>query len=141
MTGILGVELGSDLQAAIAKLDRLGDPEKPATKRYEREGRSIEQKMLWQLKETDYASIYIKANKEGRIEQITAFLRPGREAAFETIGEVAKAPIHNETTVVWDVLRPRRKPMRVVATGHNGKAGVIKLFLVRNSRPWEGEQD
>lgn len=142
MTGILGVELGSTLEKAHARLDPLNDPARPPKEQKEREEGSIEHKVLWQLKATDYSSIYVKADREGQIEYITGFLRPGRELPFEKVGEVAKAPVRSETTVVWDVLRRKRKPMRVVATGQKSRASVIKLFVVKSTRPWsDGKMD
>jgi len=141
ITGILGVELGSEVKKAHQKLDLLADPVHPTKNRPDREEGSVEYKILWQFKETDYSSIYIKADRDGRIEYIAGFLRPGRELPFEKIGEVTKAPIHNGTTAVWDVLRPKRRPMRVVATGQGGRASVIKLFVVKTARPWEETAD
>lgn len=135
MTGVLGVELGSSLEKAHAKLDKLNDSARPRKEDKEAEGGEKEYKILWQLEKTDYSSIYVKADDEKRVQSITAFVRPGREIPFDKIGEAKKAPVRSETTIAWDVIRPKRAPMRVVASGKNSKANVIKLFVVERRLP------
>jgi hypothetical protein len=50
MTAVLGLELGSTLKQAHAKLDKLSDPKHPPKE--ETEG--SEGKVLWQMADTDY---------------------------------------------------------------------------------------
>ena len=160
MTSILDIELGSALDEAHEKLDKLcstgtppkeegGDDDKKghdADEKSERVGGEKEQtehkpdageeqeeghKVLWQLAGTDYSAVYITADDKERIESITGFLRPEKQLPFAVIGEVSKAPVKGDDSVVWDVLRPGQPLFRVVARGSNGKAASIRLFVVR----------
>jgi len=126
-TDILGVELGSTLQAAHAKLDGLNDPAQPWKELKARDGAV---KAVWQLDKTPYKSVYVKTNAKREIDYLTGFVRAGEEVPFEQIGEAKKAPLQNDTTIVWDVIRPNRPPIRLVAEGKERKASVIKLFVV-----------
>src|SRR6266481_8154983 len=83
MTSILGIELGSTLEQAHAKLDELSDPRHPPKE--EEEG--SESKILWQIAKTDYSTVFMKADTEKKITYINAILRPGKEIPFEKIGE------------------------------------------------------
>ena len=135
-TAILEIELDSTLQSARSKLDSLGQPmarlvdeggEVP--KRSERE-----HKVSWQLAKTDYGSVVLKADEKERITYIAAFLRPGKEMPFDKIGELEKAPVLTNRVVAWDVLRPNRPLIRVVARGADRKANSITMFIVKRPR-------
>ena len=73
----------------------------------------------------------VKADNEQRLTSMTVSLRPGKEAPFDKIGEISKAPIHTETQVAWDVLQPNRPLIRVIASGANNKASTISIFVVK----------
>ena len=88
MISILDLELGSTLEQAHAKLDKLSDPAHPPKE--EEEG--PERKVLWQLAGTDYSAVFVKSDERKRVTYIDAFLRPGKEIPFEKIGETKKAP-------------------------------------------------
>jgi len=124
---ILGLELGSTLEQAHAKLDKLSNPAHPPKE--EEEG--PERKILWQLARTDYSAVFVKSDEKGRITYINAFLRPGKEIPFEKIGDTKKAPLQDVNTIVWDVLRPNRPLFRVVAKGADRKASNITIFVVK----------
>jgi hypothetical protein len=124
---ILGLELGSTLEQAHAKLDKLSDPAHPSKE--EEEG--PERKILWQLARTDYSAVFVKSDEKGRITYINAFLRPGKDIPFEEIGDTKKAPLQDVNTIAWDVLRPKRPLFRVVAKGADRKANNITIFLVK----------
>ena len=124
---ILGLELGSTLEQAHAKLDKLSDPAHPPKE--EEEG--PERKILWQLARTDYSAVFVKSDEKKRITYINAFLRPGKEIPFEKIGDTKKAPLQDVNTIVWDVLRPNRPLFRVVAKGSDRKANNITIFVVK----------
>src|SRR6266566_7417286 len=128
MTSILGLELGSTLEEAHAKLDKLSDPKHPP-KEEEEEG--SETKVLWQIAKTDYSAIFMKADAEKRITYLIAILRPGKEIPFEKIGETKKAPVQDANTIAWDVVRPNRPLFRVVANGTGRKANNITMFVVK----------
>ena len=87
-------------------------------------------KVLWQLAGTDYSAVYITADDKEHIDSITGFLRPEKQMPFAEVGELSKAPVKDDRSVVWDVLRPDQPLFRVVASGDNGKAGSIRLFIV-----------
>ena len=127
MISILGLELGSTLEKAHAKLDKLSDPAHPPKE--EEEG--PERKVLWQLARTDYSAVFVKSDARKRITYINAFLRPGKEIPFEKIGDAKKAPLQDVNTIAWDVLRPKRPLFRVVAKGADRKANNIAIFVVK----------
>ena len=124
---ILGLELGSTLEQAHAKLDKLSDPAHPPKE--EEEG--PERKILWQLARTDYSAVFVKSDEKGRITYINAFLRPGKDIPFEKIGDTKKAPLQDVNTIAWDVQRPKRPLFRVVAKGADRKANNIAIFVVK----------
>jgi hypothetical protein len=134
LTSILGVELGLSLADAHQKLDAISDPATLPKARHQKLGGLSENddeiKALWTLTGTDYRAVYIKADDKERITSITGFLRTGKELPFDKIGEVEKAPIHTETGVAWDLLRPEHPLSRVVASGADGKASSIVIFVV-----------
>jgi len=127
MISILDLELGSTLEQAHAKLDKLSDPAHPGKE--EEEG--PERKVLWQLAGTDYSAVFVRSDERKRVTYIDAFLRPGKEIPFEKIGETKKAPLQDVNTIVWDVLRPKRPLFRVVAKGVDRKANNITIFVVK----------
>ena len=135
-TAILGIELDSTLESAHSKLDSLChsmvrpvDEEGEVAKRAEGE-----HKVSWQLAKTDYGSVFVKADEKERITYIAAFLRPGKEMPFDKIGQLEKAPVLTDRVVAWDVLRPGRPLIRVVARGAERKANSITMFIVKRPR-------
>ncbi len=88
-------------------------------------------KVLFELEKTDYSSIFLKTDAKERVTYILASLRPGKEIPFEQLGQVEKAPIRTETTIAWDVVRPKQPLIRVVGQGTGGKAGSITIFVVK----------
>lgn len=89
--------------------------------------------MLWELAKSDFASVFVKTDKDERVVYILAALRPGREMPFTEVGQVEKAPIHTSNTVAWDVVRRNSPLMRVVAVGKEERASSLTLFLVKRS--------
>jgi hypothetical protein len=135
-TAILGIELDSTLESAHSKLDSLGQP---SARRLdgadEAAGRTEEEhKVSWQLAKTDYASIFVKADEKERIIYIAGYLRPGKELPFDRIGQLEKAPVLTDRVVAWDVVRPNRPLIRVVARGSERKANSITMFIVKRPR-------
>ena len=135
-TAILGIELDSTLESAQSKLDSLGHPmARPVDEGGEVAKRSEgEHKVSWQLTKTDYGSVFLKADEKERITYIAAFLRPGKEMPFDKIGQLEKAPVLTDRVVAWDVLRPNRPLIRVVARGSERKANSITMFIVKRPR-------
>jgi hypothetical protein len=135
-TAILGIELDSTLESAHSKLDSLGQltlrPVEGADEAASQtEG---EHKVSWQLAKTDYGSVFVKADEKGRITYIAAYLRRGKEMPFEKIGQLEKAPVLTDRVVAWDVVRPNRPLIRVVARGSERKANSITMFIVKRPR-------
>ena len=136
-TAILGIELDSTLQTAHSKLDSLGQPSaRPLDGAGEAAARTEdEHKVSWQLAKTDYGSVFVKADEKERITYIVAYLRPGKEMPFDKIGQLEKAPVLTDRVVAWDVVRPNRPLIRVVARGSERKANSITMFIVKRPRP------
>jgi hypothetical protein len=135
-TAILGIELDSTLESAHSKLDSLGHSmAAPVDEGDEVANRSKgEHKVSWQLTKTDYGSVFVKTDEKERITYIAAYLRPGKEMPFDKIGELEKAPVLTDRVVAWDVVRPNRPLIRVVARGAERKANSITIFIVKRPR-------
>jgi hypothetical protein len=131
-TSILGLKLDSTLKQAHQKLDPLSDPAKPALEAaQEGEHDEDERKVLWNLTKSDFKSVLVKTDDKERIVSIAGILRPGKEIPFDQIGETKKAPILNDRSVAWDVVRPKQPLIRVVARGEKRKASLITIFVVK----------
>ena len=132
----MGIELDSTLDSAHSKLDSLGQPSaRPLDGADEANGRSEDDhKISWQLAKTDYSSVFVKADQKERITYIAAYLRRGKEMPFAEIGQLEKAPVLNDRVVAWDVVRPNRPLIRVVARGSERKANSITMFIVKRPR-------
>ena len=135
-TAILGIELDSTLESAHSKLDSLGPPSArpPDGADGARDRDEGEHKISWQLAKTDYASIFVKADEKNRINYIAGYLRPRKEMPFDKIGQLEKAPVLSDHVVAWDVVRPNRPLIRVVARGSGRKANSITMFIVKRPR-------
>jgi hypothetical protein len=135
-TAILGIELDSTLESAHSKLDSLSQlTARPVDEVSEAaKGIEDEHKVSWQLAKTDYSSVFVRADEKGRITYIAAYLRPGKEMPFDKIGELQKAPVLTDRIVAWDVVRPNRPLIRVVARGSERKANSITMFIVKRPR-------
>jgi hypothetical protein len=135
-TAILGIELDSTLQSAHSKLDSLSQlTARPVDEVSEAaKGSEDEHKVSWQLAKTDYGSVFVRADEKERITYIAAYLRPGKEMPFDNIGQLEKAPVLTDRVVAWDVVRPNRPLIRVVARGSQRKANSITMFIVKRPR-------
>jgi len=127
-TKLLGLELDTPLEKAHEILDPLGNTVQPAGEGEENEK---QQKVLWKLAKSDFSSILVKTDEKERITSMMGFLRAGKEIPFEQIGQTEKAPILTDHTVAWDIVRPDKSLLRVVARGEKRKANTITIFLVK----------
>ena len=135
-TDILGVKLGSSLDAAHALLDSLCDSaHRPKKDAGDAERGEHEHTVFWQLAKSDFASVLVKTDDKQRITYILGSLRRGREIPFDKIGELEKAPILTDKVVAWDVVKPDKSLLRVVAQGAERKASSITLFMVKRAPP------
>ena len=100
------------------------DSSRPSKEPAESDDEEGERKVLWELKGTDFASIFVKVDKQDRITYMTGILRSGKEVPFTAIGEVEKAPIRTDHEIAWDVLRPNQPLIRVAASGSQRQGGV-----------------
>ena len=131
-TKLLGLEVGAPLEKAHEILDPLGNPTQPSVEAAaEAEEGENERKVLWKLTKSDFNSILVKTDEQNRVTYMMGFLRPGKEIAFDQIGQAEKAPILTEHTAAWDIVRPDKSLLRVVARGEKRKANAITIFLVK----------
>jgi hypothetical protein len=132
---ILGVGIGSTLDQAHAKLDRLRTRKARSTREDSEEEAREEQeqkreggrKEAWALRGTNYATVALQADREGRVVWITGFARPGKEIPFARLGNLTTATVATETRAVWNVPTPSGG-YRVIAKGENGKARVVSIL-------------
>lgn len=129
---ILGLEIDSSLEQAHEKLDPIAIGKASPPKKDEDPGEGEgEQKAFWELKKTDFKSVFFKADAEGRVTYMLVTYRGGKEPAFSQIGQVEKAPVQSRDLIAWDVVRKGRPLIRVVARGHDSRAESITIFLVK----------
>ena len=91
---ILGVGIGSSLDEAHAKLDRLRIREgRNAHEETENEAREEQEqereggvKEAWALRSTNYATVALKVDRDRRVVSITGFVRAGKEIPFAKLG-------------------------------------------------------
>jgi hypothetical protein len=134
-TRLLGLDLDASLEKAHEILDPLGTPTQPSVEAAgEAEEGEHERKVLWKLTKSDFSSILVKTDEQERVIYILGFLRPGKEVPFDQIGQTDKAPILTEHTAAWDVVRPDKSLLRVVARGEKRKASAITIFVVKRPR-------
>jgi hypothetical protein len=135
-TDILEVKLNSSLDAAHAVLDSLCDSaHRPKEDAGDAERGEHEHTVFWQLAKSDFSSVLVKTDDKQRITYILGSLRRGREIPFNKIGEVEKAPILTDKVVAWDVVKPNKSLLRVVAQGAERKASSITVFMVKQAPP------
>lgn len=124
---ILGVGIGTNLEEAHAKLDRLSTREKGDADERENEEREGGRKESWALRGTNYATIALQADQEGRVVWITGFVRPGKEIPFAKLGDLSAATVVTDSRAVWNIAT-HDGGYRLIAKGQNGKARVISLL-------------
>ena len=124
---ILGVGIGTTFDQAHAKLDRLRQGEKGDTEKQENEEREGGHKELWSLMATNYASVALQTDQEGRVVWITGFVRPGQAIPFAKLGKTSLATTVTESRATWNVATPAGG-YRLIARGQNGKALVISML-------------
>jgi|GEM_PF-1663783 len=129
---ILGVRIGTHLDEAHEKLDRLSMRRAPGTRdeeaREQEEEREGGRKEAWTLKSTNYATVALQTDREGRVVWITGWVRPGKEIPFAKLGSLYSATgVVTDSRAVWNVATSNGG-YRLVAKGQNGKASIISLL-------------
>jgi hypothetical protein len=122
---ILGVRIGSTIEEARAKVDPFRDPASDTITEKKEPGR---RKTYWKLAHPEYSWIIVRPNPEGRITQISAFLRPETPKPFDQIGDLKHAATNLANMAVWNVDQPNNLSYRLVAKGENGRATNVILI-------------
>ena len=128
---ILGIRIGLGLENAHENLERYGGTggKHDGRKEDEEEEEAGERKEGWSLRSSEYSTIALKADREGKIAWVTGFVRPGREIPFTKLGDLSRALKSNATTAIWNV-ETRDGGYRVVAKGSDGKARVVYILTL-----------
>lgn len=124
---ILGVKIGSTVKQARTRLTRYGT----GGGRDTREGG---RKEAWTLDGSPFSSVAFKTDRQGRVLWVTGFLRPGQEIPFLELGTPSRAARLGASQAIWNVALPEGG-YRLVAKGHDGKAGVVYLISLASRAP------
>ena len=128
---ILDVKLFGSIEEAREKMAHLKivkDATPAAVEKWKRGGSRI----AWRLAETEYLWIVAWADSEGKIERISASVRPEKKKPFKEIGDLARAKVHNESKAMWIVERPDGSNYRLVAKGPEREAVTIYMYSLKN---------
>ena len=123
---ILGVRIGTSLEDAEKKLERLSVTGEHPTDKDEDE-RESGTKRAWKLKGTDFTYVALQTNEKGRVVWVTGFVRPSKELLFSELGDTTRAVRATDSQAIWNVATPNGA-YRLVAKGENGRARVIYLI-------------
>ena len=123
---ILGVRIGTSLEDAEKKLEKLSITGEHPTDKDEDE-RERGTKRAWRLKATDYTSVALQTDEKGRVVWVTGFVRPSKELLFSELGDTSRAVRARDSQAIWNVATPSGG-YRLVAKGENGRARVIYLL-------------
>lgn len=124
-TTIEGIGIGTSLEEAHAVLTRIGSGGGRDTRDHGR-------KESWTLRETDFTNLAFKTNGKGKVVWISAFVRPGKEIAFEKFGDQSKATMLSQSEAIWNV-GSAQGGYRLVVKGDKGKASVV--YMLSLARP------
>jgi len=124
---ILGVKLFGSIEEAREKLAHL-KIEKDALPAVAEKGKRGGSRIVWRLAETEYLWIVAWADKEGKVEKISASVRPEKKKPFKEIGDLSRAKVHTESVAMWVVQRPDGLNYRVVAKGPEEQALTIYMY-------------
>ena len=128
---ILDVKLFGSIEEAREKMAHLKidkDATPAALEKWKRGGSRI----AWRLAETEYLWIVAWADKDGKVERISASVRPEKKKPFTQIGDLSRAKVHNESMAMWIVERPDGSDYRLVAKGPEGQAVTIYMYSLKN---------
>jgi hypothetical protein len=127
---ILGVKLFGSIDEAREKLAHLKiakDATPAVAEKWKRGGSRI----AWRLAETEYLWIIAWADKDGKVERISASVRPEKKKPFKEIGDLSRAKVHNESMAMWIVEPPGGPKYRLVAKGVGGEAVTIYMYRLK----------
>lgn len=122
---ILGVAIGMPMDEARAKLDPLRAPA-PA---YQPDAKELRgRRILWRLKDTDYAWIMVWAGGDGTVTRVRATLRPEQTKPFSEIGDLTRAVAADSTSARWNLRRPAGPNYRLIVQGADERASSVYMF-------------
>jgi len=127
---ILAVKLFGSIEEAREKLAHL-KIDKDATPAVAEKSKRGGSRIVWRLAETDYLWIVAWADKDGKVERISASVRPEKKKPFKEIGDLSRAEGHNESMALWNVQRPDGSSYRLVAKGPNQQAVTIYMYSLK----------
>lgn len=127
---ILEVKLFGSIEEAREKLAHL-KIDKDATPAVAEKWKRGGSRIAWRLAETDYLWIVAWADKDGKVERISASVRPEKKKPFKEIGDLSRAEGHNESMAMWIVQRPDGSRYRLVAKGQNQQAVTIYMYSLK----------
>jgi hypothetical protein len=133
---ILGIAIGSPIQAARDKLDPLRVPGPDYADAKASSGRRI----YWKLKETEYDWVMVWG-KEGKISRMRAVFRTEQTKPFAEIGNLQNAASANDNQVKWDLRRPNGSPFRLIAQGVGQRATTVYMFSLETGPAEEQRRD
>jgi hypothetical protein len=82
---------------------------------------------MWSLRATNYASVALQTDREGRVVWVTGFVRPEKAIPFAKLGNLSLATTVTDSRATWNVATPEGG-YRLIARGQKGKALVISLL-------------
>ena len=127
---ILGVRIGMTPEEVRARLKSLGRRAGEGEAREEDEAeerREGGRKETWVLKKSEFAYLFYKTDRSGRVVGVSGFVRQGREIPFERLGDLTGAASRTDLQVVWNVEAPGG-PYQLIARGGGGRARVVQLL-------------
>ena len=127
---ILDVKLFGSIDEAREKMAHL-KIDKDATPAVAEKWKRGGSRIVWRLAETDYVWIVAWADKEGKVQRISASVRPEKKKPFKEIGDLSRAEGHNESMALWNVQRPDRSSYRLIAKGPNEQAVTIYMYSLK----------
>ena len=127
---ILDVKMFGSIEEAREKLAHL-KIDKDATPAVAEKWKRGGSRIVWRLAETDYLWIVAWADKDGKVERISASVRPEKKKPFKEIGDLSQAEGHNQSMALWNVHRPDGSSYRLVAKGPNEQAVTIYMYSLK----------
>ena len=127
---ILDVQLFGSIDEAREKMAHL-KIDKDATPAVAEKWKRGGSRIAWRLAETDYVWIVAWADKDGKVERISASVRPEQKKPFKEIGDLSRAQGHNESMAIWNVQRPDGSSYRLIAKGVNEQAVTIYMYHLK----------
>ena len=116
---VLGVGIGMPVANVRLALDKMGTREgRPTSNRTSKE--------TWRLDLTPYEQIVVRADAEGRVSWVTAFVRRDQIIPFGMFGPRSGAVSFTDNQATWNVENGEH-PYKLLVRGQHGRATVVTL--------------